>query len=225
MSKRIQVLGMDIDNHAVRETMLLAEEYVNTDGINLMGVISSELLMQAADFPQIRQVFDMMELRVIGDIAILEVQEDIYEQQVEEIQRRELEEVFLNYLIRKRKTVFWISDSPSDEEALQDYVREHYPRLDIAGSYFGMMDEENLETIVNEINSVAPDVLMIQTGDWRRLGLLMEKKNQLNARLGVCMDYKLKTRYWSPDRTSKLKSMIDQTMFKRRAIRHEMNKE
>lgn len=225
MSKRIQVLGMDIDNHAVRETMLLVEEYVNTDGINLMGVISSELLMQAADFPKIRQVFDMMELRVIGDITILEVQEDIYEQQVEEIQRKELEEVFLNYLIRKRKTVFWISDSPSDEEALQDYVREHYPRLDIAGSYFGMMDEENLEAIVNEINSVAPDVLMIQTGDWRRLGRLMEKKNQLNARLGVCMDYKLNTRFWSPNRTSKLKSMIDQTMFKRRAIRHEMNKE
>lgn len=225
MSKRIQVLGMDVDNHAVRETMLLVEEYVNTDGINLMGVISSELLMQAADFPQIRQVFDMMELRVIGDIAILEVQEDIYEQQVEEIQRRELEEVFLNYLIRKRKTVFWMSDSPSDEAALQDYVREHYPRLDIAGSYFGMIDEENLESVVNEINSVAPDVLMIQTGDWRRLGLLMEKKNQLNTRLGICMDYKLKTRYWSPNRTSKLKSMIDQTMFKRRAIRHEMNKE
>lgn len=225
MSKRIQVLGMDVDNHAVRETMLLVEEYVNTDGINLMGVISSELLMQAADFLQIRQVFDMMELRVIGDIAILEVQEDIYEQQVEEIQRRELEEVFLNYLIRKRKTVFWMSDSPSDEAALQDYVREHYPRLDIAGSYFGMIDEENLESVVNEINSVAPDVLMIQTGDWRRLGLLMEKKNQLNTRLGICMDYKLKTRYWSPNRTSKLKSMIDQTMFKRRAIRHEMNKE
>lgn len=225
MSKRIQVLGMDVDNHAVRETMLLVEEYVNTDGINLMGVISSELLMQAADFPQIRQVFDMMELRVIGDIAILEVQEDIYEKQVEEIQRRELEEVFLNYLIRKRKTVFWMSDSPSDEAALQDYVREHYPRLDIAGSYFGMIDEENLESVVNEINSVAPDVLMIQTGDWRRLGLLMEKKNQLNTRLGICMDYKLKTRYWSPNRTSKLKSMIDQTMFKRRAIRHEMNKE
>lgn len=225
MSKQIQVLGIDIDNHTVRESMFLLEEYVNTDGLNLVGVITSDLLMQAADHQEIRSIIDSMDLHVIGDITILEVFEETFEQQASEIQKRDLEEVFLNSLILKRKNVFWISDIEADLAELETYMEANYPKLCIAGRFSGRIDEDNLQDVINEVNSIAPDVILIQTADWQQLNLFLQSKNQLNAKLCVCMGYRVKSRFWSTNKSSKIKSLIDQTMFKRRAIRYEMNKE
>ena len=163
MSKRVRILGMEIDNHTIREMMFLLDEYVNSDGLNLAGVVTADLLMTASENPDIRQILEHMDMHIIGDATILEVLEETYEQQVGEVQRRDLEEVFLNSLISKRKKVYWISDSENDMPALQDYMQQNYPKLNIAGSYMGDMNEENIDSIVNEINGVVPDVILFQT--------------------------------------------------------------
>ena len=51
MSKRVHVLGMEIDNHTIRETMFLLEEYVGTEGLNFVGVLTPEILMAAVENP------------------------------------------------------------------------------------------------------------------------------------------------------------------------------
>lgn len=225
MSKRVQVLGIEIDNHTVRETMFLLEEYAGSEGLNLAGVILPELLVAASENKEIQDIVEMMELRVIGDVSIMEVLEKTYEQQAAELQRRDLEEVFLNSLIRKKKTVYWVSDAEEDLEVLGAYMREHYPKLNIAGHFTGAIDEEQIESLLNDVNSVAPDVILFQTAAVEKLGLLMQYKNQLNAKLCVYMGYRVRSKYWSPNRSSKIKNLIDQTMFKRKAMRYQMNKE
>lgn len=225
MSKRVRVLGIEIDNHTVRETMFLLEEYAGSEGLNLVGVISPELLVAASENNEIQNIVEMMELRVIGDITIMEVLEETYEQQAGELQRRELEEVFLNALIRKKRTVYWVSDSEDDLAVLESYMQEHYPKLNIAGHFTGDIDEEQIEPLLNDVNSVAPDVILFQSAAVKKLGIFMQYKNQLNAKLCVYMGYRIRSKYWSPNRSSKIKNLIDQTMFKRKAMRYQLNKE
>lgn len=223
MSKRIQVLGIEIDNHTIREIMFLLEEYVNSEGLNLVAVVTPDLLLAAYENEEVLDFIKMMDLHIIGDTTILEVQEENYEQQVSELQRRELEESFLNALIRKRKTVYWLSDYESDLPVLNDYMAEHYPKLNIRGTHAGEVSEETIDSIINEINSVAPDVVFFQSSSQARHDVLMKHKNQLNTRLCICMGYRIKSKYWSLGRTSKIKSLIDQTMFKRKVIRYQMD--
>ena len=127
-------------------------------------------------------------------------------------------------MIRKRRTVFWISDSQADLPILQNYMEEHYPKLNLSGSYTGSLEEECLDSVINEINSIAPDVILLQTASIEKMERLIQSKNQLNTKLCICMGYKTKSKYWAPNRNSKIKSLIDQTMFKRKAIRYQMNK-
>lgn len=222
MSKKIQVFGIEIDNHTIREIMFLLEEYVNSDGLNLVAVVTPDLLMAASENEEVLDFVKMMDLHIIGDSTILEVQEERFEQQASELQRRELEETFLNSLIRKRKTVYWLSDYENDLPILKDYMAEHYPKLNIQGTYAGEVNEENIDSIINEINSVAPDVVFYQSSSQARHDVLIKHKNRLNTRLCICMGYRIKSKYWSLGRTSKIKSLIDQTMFKRKVIRYEM---
>lgn len=221
MSKRIRVLGIETDNHTVRETMFLMEEYVSSEGLNFVAVVTPDMLVEASENEQTRQLLASMDLHVIGDAAILEVLEETYSQQASEIQRRDLEEVFLNMLIRRRKTAYWISDGEADVAILRDYMGEHYEKLNLAGIRSGVMDEESLDMVINDINSVAPDVILLQTAWTERMQLLMNQKNRLNAKLCICMNYRIKSKFWSPNRTSKIMSLIDQTMFKRKAIRYQ----
>lgn len=87
----------------------------------------------------------------------------------------------------------------------------------------GDMNEENIDSIVNEINGVVPDVILFQTELLSRLKLFIQYRNQLNAKLCICMGYRIKSKYWSPNRNSKIKTLIDQTMFKRKVVRYQMN--
>ena len=224
MSKRVHVLGMEIDNHTIRETMFLLEEYVGTEGLNFVGVLTPEILMAAVENPDVYGLVEQMDMHIIGDVAILEVLDDVYEQQAAEVAKRELEEVFLQMLIRKKKNVYWVSDEESDLTELTRYMEEHYPKLNIAGSFTGDL-EDNVDSFINDINSVAPDVIFIQTASWRKPELLMKHKNRLNAKLCVYLNYRVRSKYYALNRNSKIKSLIDTTMFKRKAIRYQMNRE
>ena len=223
MSKKVQVLGIEIDNHTVRENMFLLEEYVGSDGLNFVCVVTPELLVEAYEHEDISELLEQMDMCLIGDIAILEVLEESYEQQAGELQGRDLEESFLNALIRKRKSVYWMSDDESDLEHLKVYMEEHYPKLNIAGIYTGSMDEDKINALINDINSVAPDVILLQTAYSNKLQTMRQVKNRLNAKLCIGLNYRIRSKYYSPNRNSKIKSLIDQTMFKRKAIRYQMN--
>lgn len=225
MSKRIQVLGMEIDNHTLREMMFLLDEYTNSDGLNVVGVLTTEILMAASEQENVEQMLKDMNMHVIADVAILEVQKELYEQQVKDIQRCELEELFLNMLIRKKKTVYWISEAEHDLEVLQEYMQEHYPKLNIAGCYTKRITEEEIESLINDINRVAPDVIFMQITSPAQQAYLLQYRNQLNAKLCICLSYRVRSKYWSPNKNSKIKTLIDQTMFKRKAMRYAMDKQ
>lgn len=225
MSKRVQVLGIDIDNHTVRENMFLLEEYISSEGLNFVCVVTPELLLEAYEYAAVSDLLRQMDLCLIGDVAILEVLDEAYEQQAAELQARELEETFLGALIRKRKTIYWMSDEETDLDALREYLNEHYPKLKLAGSFTGELDEENMDSVINDINSVAPDVILLQTAYVRKFQTLFQVRNQLNARLCIGFNYRIRARYYAPNKNSKIKSLIDQTMFKRKAIRYQMNHE
>lgn len=225
MSKKVQVFGIDIDNYTVRETMLLLEEYISTDGLNIVELISPELLLAASEQEELRKMVDNADLQIIGDVAIFEVLPEVYEQNVNEIQKRELEEQFLRSLIRKKKTVYWIVNSEEYLQTCREYIEENYKDLHIAGFYAGAIDEENTDYIINEINSAAPDVIFTHLPFPLQESFIYQNRNRLNARLCMCLGMYVKSKYPLRRKISKIKALIDLTLFKRKAIKYAVEHE
>lgn len=225
MSKKIQVFGIDIDNYTVRETMLLLEEYISTDGLNIVELISPELLLAAFEQEELREMIDNADMQIIGDAAILEVLPETYEQNVNEIQRRELEEQFLRSLIRKKKTAYLIAGSEEELQIFREYIEKNYKELHMAGYYAGRIDEENTDYIINDINSAAPDVIFTHLPSPLQENFVFQNRNRLNARLCMCLGIYMKTKYPSGRKISKIKALIDQTLFKRKAIKYAVENE
>lgn len=221
MSKKVQVLGIKLDNYTVREMMLLLEEYISTEGLNLVEVVSPDLLMTASENRELKAMIEETDLQIIGDPVILEVVEESYhQQQSKEIQKCELEEQFLRSLIRKKKTVYWIGHSESALHSFQEYIGENYPDLNIVGYFAGTIGEANVDAVMNDVNSTTADVILLNFPSPQQEQFVMENRNRFNARLCMCLGMSLKSRYPSRSRVSKLKALIDQTVFKRKVIKY-----
>ena len=136
MAKFIEVFGIKIEAYTVRENMQFLEEFVTTDDLNIVSVVSSYMLMAASGDKELSDFIKSTDLRVIADPVIFEVAEERFEQQYGQVKKQELEEQFLRCLIRKKKKVFY---------QLQGYIYPdtYYLSKDITGDQLvaKMLDE------------------------------------------------------------------------------------
>lgn len=221
MAKKIQVLGIELENYTVRDHMCFLEEYLLSDELNIVSIVSSQLLMLASEDEHLREfISHQADLRIIADTAILEVQEEKYEQQYGQIKRKDLEEQFLRTLIRKKKRVFWIGAKEEQKQDFEHYIETRCDGLKLVGTMAGCIEEEANEHIINEINSADVDVLILNLQSPKQEQFIQKYKHLLHVKLCICVGEGVRTKYASGIRVSKLKEVLDQTMFKRKALKY-----
>ena len=71
MKKKIQILGMKLDNYSVRESILLAESYLNGTSLNAIEDISMKMLMESENNEILGQALQEMDMTIIGEKEIL----------------------------------------------------------------------------------------------------------------------------------------------------------
>ena len=223
MAKKIQVLGITLEAYTVREQMRFLEEYVASDELNIVCAVSADMLMRTLENTQLQGFIRQADLRIITEPIILEVVEENCEQQYAQIKKHELENQFFQFLIRKKKRLYWLGDSQEDLNAFEKYMQENYANLNIAGSFAECIEEENIENIINEINGADADVLLLHFHSPMQEQFIESYKQLLHANLCVCVGDGIRGRYESGVRISKLKGLLDQTMFKRKALKYNSN--
>lgn len=62
MKKKIQILGMKLDNYSVRESILLAESYLNGTSLNAIEDISMKMLMESENNEVLGQALQELDM-------------------------------------------------------------------------------------------------------------------------------------------------------------------
>jgi len=225
MAKNIQVFGIELETYTVRENMQFLEEFINSEEMNMVSVISPNSLMIAYENEEYAEFLKDCDLRIIGDTTILEVADQRFEQQYNQIKKMELEEQFLRCLIRKKKKIFWMGSDSEQLRRFESYIQENYPDLNVAGTCSEGIEEDKIENIINEINSADVDVLLLSFHSPVQEMFLKNNKHLLHTRLCICIADGIKSHYPSGVRISKLKGLLDQTLFKRRVVKYNSESE
>ena len=71
MKKKIEILGLPIDNYSVREAILLAEGYLNSTSMNIIETVSMKTLADAESSEAVKEVISLADLTIIGEKEIL----------------------------------------------------------------------------------------------------------------------------------------------------------
>ena len=75
MSAKINVLDIEIDNCTAKEAMKKAVEYLATEPVNMIEMVTVDAIMQLDEMTEMRKEFSQFDLVLAGDRMILEAAE------------------------------------------------------------------------------------------------------------------------------------------------------
>lgn len=160
MIKKIEILGMRVDNYTVREAILQLDTYMNTTVLNVIETVTMKQLMMAGENPAVRECIEQADLSLIGDREILAEMGCSSVQRMREVRDGDFMREVLRRIVRNRKRVFFIAMTRADVNRMQEFVTETNPGLSEAGSFAVEECVGDLDYAVNEINGATPDIVI-----------------------------------------------------------------
>ncbi|MBO5302777.1 MAG: WecB/TagA/CpsF family glycosyltransferase [Lachnospiraceae bacterium] len=195
MIKKINILGMQVDNYTVRESMLQLESYMNSTVLNVIETISMKQLMLATENPVIAECVEKCDLSIIGEKEILAESGQVSVQRLREIKDKDFMHELIKRIVRNQRRVYLIAETRADIETMQNFFLEVNPKFSVTDSYALEECAGDADDIVNEINSEMPDIVISALPSPVEEGFVLAHKDKIGAHIwyGLGTDYNKKS--------------------------------
>ena len=196
MLKKIDILGIEVDNYTVREAMMQVENYLDNTVMNTIETIDMKMLELAGRDETVRACMEQLDLAVIGEKEILIAADVHSSQRISETINHDFFREFIKRIIRNHKRVFLLAEIIAQEEQLEHFLVGKYEQIEVAGHCAIEEKSNDFESVVNEINSASADVIFSILPSPLQEQFLTENKSKLDAKIwyGLSSDYALRSR-------------------------------
>lgn len=183
MIKTIDFAGIVLDNYSVRETIMNVEKNMSDQGFHTIEEVNMDTLMQAETDEVIKEALQIVEHTVIAEAGILDAVGAGSYQRRHEIEHHDFFYELMKRIERNHKTMFVIGDSMERVEPMCELISDRYPKCEIVGRE--ALDECTgaTDAVVNEMNAVAPDVILSIIPSPQQEHFLMENREKISAEL------------------------------------------
>lgn len=184
MRDKIEVLGISLDYLNVEQEMERLAEFMENDRLDSIGMITMNTLLLAEKEPAWKKYLENLDLSVIGEREILEVVGITSGQVYDEVSENEFPARMFWYIINRELRVFLLGESKEEVEALEKYLLDTYPGIQIVGSAADVAGEgASADSMINELNSFSPDVIISGLQGIRQDQFLMENRQKINGKI------------------------------------------
>lgn len=188
MDNKVEVLGIRIDGCHISEIIEKMEADWNNAGFFTYGIITMNLLMAAKEDPEMIKFIDSLDISIIGENEVLEAAGIEDEQMRREVSEQAFFTTAVNLAVKHKRAVFLLGESREETEAFKVYLEERYQGIMITGCDYLHMDEADcIDKVINEINSVSPEMVMTCA---KGLGLekfAIENRKKINAKIWLSL--------------------------------------
>lgn len=181
MIKKIELLGIQIDNYTVQEAMRQVETFLTNTAMNTIEDISMEMLVKAQEDEALRESIEKLDLAVINEKEILKAAGVDSSQRVKETEEQQFFTEFMKRMERGGSTVCLFAATRQQLSQMEEFFRENYGSLKVLGSFALEECVGDVDGVVNEINVVSPDIIFSALPIPEQEYFLMEHKGKMNA--------------------------------------------
>ncbi len=187
MIKKIELMGISLDNYPAREAMILMETFLNNTVLNTIEEVSVRMLLEAKNDEMVHRSIEELDLAIPGDEEILMQADYGQSQQMRDIKSNAFFHEFARRVIRNKKSVFLLGENEEDLTKLRKYLENHYPLMNIIGD---RIFEDNTEcaNIVNDINALTPEVILSVLPSPRQEWFILGQKSRIHAKIWYGMN-------------------------------------
>lgn len=159
-NKKIDILGICVDNYTARESLLRLDTYLGSTMLNIIETVTMEQMIASVEFSVIKDCLEYADLSIIGECEILTETGNATAQRMREIRDQDFLHELLKRTVRGQKRVFLIAMTNLQVEQMQEFFAGLVSKFSAVGSFALEESAEDMDTIVNEINGATPDIVI-----------------------------------------------------------------
>lgn len=148
MNKKIQVLGLEIDNLSVKDAMKCVVAYMGTEPVNVIEMVTMNTLGKFQQDEETSTLFQSFDLALASDKGILQAAGVTEERRLKEVEELLFIKMVMRYLHKNCTKVFLLAENAADLEKMKGYIQEDYANIQV------------VETATLEENAVSDDMLL-----------------------------------------------------------------
>jgi len=185
MIKQIQLLGMTFPNYSLRDELQLAQEALHSERLCMFLTMSMQSLMKvnSSGSEEEKTFVEQADLIVVEDPEILSVAGITSNQRIREASDHLFFTELMKRLQRGQQQIYLVAGRNAALDKIKEILEDQYEKLRIVGQYSIEEYPDDLDRMINEINSAAPDVILSVMPTPQQEEFLMKNRSKLLAKL------------------------------------------
>ena len=158
--KNINILGTKLHERDAREALFLTYRFLNEGSVHTILYLTKTVLLDAVKDEKKKAWLESADLTLWGETELLKAAEISSKHRYREVRERDYLKIFLKGIANVHKSILTISDTEEHAEALKRELLELQEGVTISGTMTIRDVEKEQENVINEINMIAPTVII-----------------------------------------------------------------
>lgn len=184
MGSLADIMGVPINVLSDRELLGLMRLYMGNDYMNRIFMLSVDTFSFLSENPEQKSVMDDADLIIPAEKIVLGKRQRHF---AKNIVKGYMSFMYLLRIKGLVESMYIIGDGEKQTEQLVEVCKKQNDSLIISGSCNINDETKSEEEVINEINSVMPDIIILAVEDGKLFNWVMENGQKLAAKLCVCM--------------------------------------
>ena len=220
--RKLQLLGIELRDYSVKESMRFVGQYLNDAKLDTICFLSTDILLNAGEDANLKLWLESMDLTIPVSAEILHAAGITNRSRLKEVENSVFYKEFVKRLSNEKRTMFILAETQNIMEVSVEYLEKYAPGIQVAGTYIFEESTSDVDSVINEINEAAPDIVLSRLSSPRQEQFVFENKNKINAKIWVA----LKDTFVAKENTKglkfeKLNKLIEKTIFRRMVSKYE----
>jgi len=182
MQDRVRLLGVAVDIASTNAAGDAAIRYIEEESTRAVYCVNSETLILLEKNEEQELILEGCDMILPGTVSVSASVDEVLGYKRDPFFLESYFDRIFDYAVENGKEIQLIAGSEDRFSSVQENIHEKWSYLTLSGTYL-TEQETSLEQIVNDINSLAPDILILALNENVQLELLKHYRDQMNAGL------------------------------------------
>ncbi len=182
---KIDILGIPVDCVALGDALTVFQDLLASDGMALIATPNSEILMRASRDPLLEDILKRAELVIPDGVGLLLASKVLGRPLKERVAGIDFAWRALQLSADLGRSVYFLGGKPGIAKKAAENVQQQISGLRIAGTRHGYFVEEEIPSVIEEINRSHADFICVALGSPRQEQFIDTHRKQLSAKVGI----------------------------------------
>ncbi|TCT14112.1 N-acetylmannosaminyltransferase [Natranaerovirga pectinivora] len=184
MEKKVNIIGIKFNHISMKQAIDLVMGYLVTanEKTHMICTPNPEIVMIAQKEGRLKEIINSSDLVVPDGIGIVKAAKILGNPLPERVAGYDLVQNVFRKISKTVHTVYFLGGAPGVAEIAAKNMMEKHPGLKVIGYQDGYFSQDKEKTIIEEINSLSPDLLLVGFGAPKQEFWISDNKNKLKVK-------------------------------------------